>query len=239
MIRFRNFLPLAAILVGAAVLGAPARARATFEMHLHSAATGADVVITDNGAGDLNPALGVITFSGAVGNFAINVNTGESKPVLGSATAPQMDLNFLATKLVGSPADTLTVEISDQGFLTSPLSVGGQVGGTFSGSVTGVTALDAFDNGNTLFGTAGGSKTATFTSSPFSGTLPILPVTGATPYSLTERVVITAGAGAGTTSGDFEINSVPAPAGLVLALAALPVLGLGAWVRRRRVPIPA
>jgi hypothetical protein len=144
-----------------------------------------------------------------------------------------MDLNFQASKIAGSGADTLTIAISDVGFVTSPLTLGTQIGGTFSGSITQVTDQAFFDNTNVNFGTAGGSSALqTFTTTPFSGT-GSLAVSGATPYSLTEQIVITAGAGAGNTSGDYEL-SVPAPAGLILALSGTPVLGFGAWLRRRR-----
>jgi hypothetical protein len=54
------------------------------------------------------------------------------------------------------------------------------------------------------------------------------------PYSVTERLVINFSASGGVVSLDAgETVSNPAPAGFVLAVTAMPVLGFGAWLRRR------
>src|SRR5207244_4992543 len=58
-----------------------------------SADGGAPVTITDQLAGDMNPAVGAVTFLGPVGDFSFNVSTGFTKPILGSALSPSMDLN--------------------------------------------------------------------------------------------------------------------------------------------------
>ena len=120
-----------------------------------------------------------------------------------------MALSFNATKFAGSAADAVTVEISDQGFTTSPLAMTAQVGGTLSGSVSQVTSQAFFDNGNASFGTGGGSSALeTFTTGSFNATDP-LAVGGATPYSLTERVVVSGGVGGGISTGSFELSSPP------------------------------
>jgi len=195
-------------------------------MHLKTGA-GVETFITDvDGDGD-------ITFSGTFGSFILNLHSGLSKPALGTAAVPHMDLTFRASSTI---TDTLLVEISDQGFSTSPLAMAAKIGGTLSGGITSVKADATFDSGNVLFGGAAPpGYTQTFTTGSFAGTGGFQ-VTGATPYSLTQRILITA-TGAGLTSGDFEINAVPAPAGLVLALSATPVLGIGAWLRRRKAVV--
>jgi len=53
------------------------------------------------------------------------------------------------------------------------------------------------------------------------------------PLGLTS-LVIPAGGAQFQFTGTTTLTAVPAPAGVVLALTALPVLGLGRWVRRRR-----
>lgn len=227
----RKFIVAATVAV-AFLCGSANSAEATFQMRI-STSSGFSTTITDLGG------TGVITFNGTAGNFSINVDTGLSRPALGSAAAPNMDLNFLARKVGNSDADVLTIEISDQGYTTSPLPINTQIAGTFSGSVTQVVASAFFDNGNALYMNGGGSTySQTFTTTPFSGT-GSFNVSGAAPYSLTEKIVITGGVGGGLSSGDFEINAAPAPAGLVLALSGMPALGLGAWIRRRRSAIVA
>lgn len=238
MFRVRNLLMLAV----AAMLWTAGSASATFQMKISwTSGGGGSILLTDQDfvgpPPDSNPALGVITYIGGAGLFDIQVDTGTSKPVLGSAAAPQMDINYIVTK-TGGGAESLTIEISDDGFVTSPLAMKGQFGGTFGGTVTSVSAVSYFDNTNTLFGTAGGSSTGmSFAASPFAG-VESMDITGVTPYSLMQRVVINADAGAATSSGDYHIlPAVPAPAGLILGLIGVPVLGLGAWLRQRRAPV--
>lgn len=180
----------------------------TFQMRL-TTASGFNLTITDGDGNDGNANPGQITYIGAAGSFALNVDVGSTKPFQGSAQSPHLSLGFLATKLSGSPADTLTLEISDQGFVTSPLTMTALTGGTLSGSIAKVSSQGFFDNNNTLFGTTGGSSPLeTFTTPAFDAT-DAFPVTGATPYSLTQRLVVTAGESGGVTSGSFELRSPP------------------------------
>jgi len=240
------------MLLGAAAWGTPTKAEAVFLLRISDGTT--TILVQDNaGAGTVTPVgnttnadaagtigiAGVVQFTGSIGAWALTVNTGESQPFIGSLTAPHMDLNYSATH--GTGASVLTIEISDQGFTTSPLSMTTSIGGTLSGAVSSVKFETGFSNANTLFGGAA-AVSQTFVTTAYSqgGSFN---VTGSTPYSLTERIVITAGAtSGGLATGDAEIqstSSVPAPAGLALALAGLPVLGIGAWIRRRRVPAAA
>src|SRR5262249_4385702 len=75
------------LVVAAALLGSATPAHATFQMRITSS-LGGSVTITDQDftnppapgtAPDANATLGVITFSGGVGGFTIQVNTGSSK----------------------------------------------------------------------------------------------------------------------------------------------------------------
>jgi hypothetical protein len=232
---------------GVAVLGVAAlalllagtgRADAGFKMMLSDSLDGASVTIADNGLGDLNPALGVITFSGTVGEFAINVTSGLSKPVLGSLSLPQMDLNSLDTKLAGSAADTLTIKLTDTDFV--PFSGLGTLtttaGGTLAGSVTSMKVQAFLDPTNTEFGTPGPGAQLTFSTSPFAGSNSVGFGPLAAPYSLTMVETITAGAGAGSISFDNHlfVTNAPEPASLtLLGLGALGLLGYG-WRKRRQ-----
>ena len=107
-----------------------------------SADGGAPVTITDQLAGDMNPAVGAVTFLGPVGDFSFNVSTGFTKPILGSALSPSMDLNSVDISSAASGTHNLVVEFSDTGFgpVNSAFHLG--IGGTTTGSVLYQAFLD-------------------------------------------------------------------------------------------------
>jgi hypothetical protein len=238
----RKFL-CAAMLAVVGLVGSTSHAGADFQLRLSDSIGTTPRTITDNGAGDSNPNAGVITFNGSFGAYLVTFTAALSKPVSGSVAEPNMDLNFLVAKAAGSVADTITIETSDTDFTTSPLSLGAAVGGTFGGPISQVT-YQTFSGNNTNFDESGSSSALlTFTSSPFSGTS-TLNVPAGSPYSLTEKVVITGASGFGSSSGDGTL-SVPAPANLaggfhrpalvgVRRLAASPEAGLNCFRGSRR-----
>jgi len=57
-------------------------------------AGGDDLIVQDNAAGDTIASLGAISFATSAFGYSLLVNTSQSKPMLGSATAPQLDLTF-------------------------------------------------------------------------------------------------------------------------------------------------
>src|SRR3954470_677426 len=62
---------------------------------------GDDFIIQDNTAGDTIAMAGAISLSTTAFGYTLLVNTSQSKPVVGSATAPQLDLTFSATSGAG------------------------------------------------------------------------------------------------------------------------------------------
>jgi hypothetical protein len=209
---FRRFM-MAAIVAGIATLAGPSRSEAALTLRL-SDGVNPTVTVVD---GDND---GVVVFNGAIGTWTINVTTGISKPNLGPAT---MDLN--SVNVTNSSGGTLTIDLSDDGFVGPHSGHVLGVGGTTSGSVS---FMAAGGNSNTLFDLSNASSVLNFNSSPYAGTA-LLPSGGNDPYSLTIRAVITH-TGAGATSFNAELEPVPAPAGLILAATALPFVGL---LRRR------
>jgi hypothetical protein len=177
----------------------------------------------------LSPSAGVYTFLGTVGDYSVNVTTGEGSPVL---SLGNLDLNSIDTA-PGSSSGPLTIEWSENGITTVADSWTMAFGGTFdsgSGSTISNTAYES--NSNTFFATTNtiGTIVPTFSGTSFSGN-GSGSVSGVTaPYSLTEVVTLD---GVGTTnySGDASLASTPEPASVVLLISV--VLGSVIALRRK------
>jgi hypothetical protein len=176
------------------------------------------IVVTDNGAGDINPLAGAVTFNGPLGtNFILNVSTGLTKPLVGSASSPSIDLNSID---LATGAGTLTITFSETGFTAFPGILTGRIGGTVGdgGSLTNVVmqnALNLVTNGP-------------FGPGEFSGHNSAALIDGA-PYSLTQTAILTFGEGGGMTSFDAAANVVPTPdGGTTLTMLGISLLAVGA-----------
>ena len=91
---------LSAVAVLACAMGASAPAIAVFVARICNdlqCMGGDDVIVQDNAAGDSIGMSGAISFATAAFGYTLVVNTSQSKPVIGSATAPQLDLSFVVT----------------------------------------------------------------------------------------------------------------------------------------------
>jgi PEP-CTERM motif-containing protein len=218
----RNFC--GRLLFGAVLSGFVAQANALPILRLVSSG-GSDVTVTDTD-GD-----GVVQYSGALNGWTtFNLTTGFSKPILGSAAAPFLDIFSANMSSDGGPV-SLSIWLTDTDF--TPSSVGqmiSAIGGTTQGSVTFETFADA---SNTAFGQATSLATIVSTTAPaFSGMAGAL-WGSATDYSLTLLVTIThSGGGPRFTSLDASLQ-VPEPSTLLLFGAGLLALG-GAGLSRRR-----
>jgi|GraSoiStandDraft_5_1057265.scaffolds.fasta_scaffold55070_3 hypothetical protein len=224
----------AALLLGAA----PASAAFVAEICGNASCTGTSFTATDNGPGDVNPILGAIALIGTLDGYNVLVNLSQSKPVLGSATAPQMDLNFTVTSgpnaATGTPAPTGSVFMfaSDTGFVSGANPVLLTIGGTNSGGSGTVNASVWGGNSNTALDTSHliGSL-GPFTAAAFSGiaTDPFAPSTS--PFSVTLGVDVTRTT-AGTTTGDFNMSAVPESS--TWAMMILGFVGIGFMAYRKR-----
>jgi len=196
-------------------------ADAAFIMNLEDLDTNTSVQIIDNGVGDTNTTLGLISFIGAVGSsFGVNVTTGISKPLIGDSQFASLDLSSVnvTTALAGS----LQISLTDTGFGFGSSSIDqilltNIISGVTDGTITSQGYLDF---GNNEFG-IGGPTTGLITNGPgaFSGSsgINISSPFSSSPFSLTEIITITHSAAGQITSFDKELTaSVPEPDTLLL-----------------------
>jgi hypothetical protein len=203
---------------------------------------GAAVVCADGASCDLSTTSGVVMVSNTFsGDYAVNITTGITKPVLPGAT---MDLNNVTITTLAPGAHTLQIMFSETGFTipstgaatsSGTASFGGTLQNLFGPSASTVSASAYFSSSNTLFGlgtligTSGtipatGAFASNFTGpGPSSGT-----------FSLTQVLNLST-TGPGTVfSGDFSLAVNPEPSSLVLMSSVLLFALAAARLKLRR-----
>lgn len=197
------------------------------------------VTIADGGVGDVNGTAGRISFFGTIDGFSINLTTGISKPVIGTAEVAQLDLSSF--QISGSAAGILTVRLTDTGYTSETVGAAvSAVGGNTQGTVSIQTYLDRdnaeFGTGDLLtdFGVLSGSG---FSADDATAIDPSVNNDGLSPYSLTIVATVTHDIAGQVTGFDALLQTavseadVPAPASM--AVFAFGLAALGALRRRR------
>lgn len=231
----RKFFAVVALLAGAALFAAPNSARATFELSIRI--DGGPMTLVASGAD-----FGAISYTGtASGIFDIRILGGSSTN--GNALSDLLGSTTRVTNLTGAN-HVLQVFLTQTNYSLpsgNPLIVSSSMGGTVNtGTVVLTNIFQAYaDATNAAYGTGGftnGPQTAVASGSSFdTGSVSGL-FTRSGDYSLTSVVTLDMSGGAVMNySNQINVQNVPAPAGLVLALSGMPVLGVGTWLRRRKV----
>jgi hypothetical protein len=223
---------LVAALALACVAGTSSKADAAFIAAICDDLTctgGNDTLVTDNGAGDTIGSAGAINFTTSAFGYVLVVNTSQSKPIIGSASVPQLDLTFTATT-IASGGGQIFLYAGDTDFVGAHsfnLSIGGTNSGG-SGTVTGRAWGGSTNNALTFSPLL--ATTGPLTGAAFSALVPGSYVPTVSPYSLSIGVAINRTT-AGTTTGDLNL-SVPEPASMTLF--GLGLLGTALSRRRRQ-----
>ena len=98
------------------------------------AGAGGAVEVVDQGAGDMNPLLGGVTYIGSTGGFVLNVTTGVSAPLIGGPDSAEIASASLSVS--SRQGGTLSIWISDDDFSLAGVPLGAPV--TAVASVGGV-----------------------------------------------------------------------------------------------------
>jgi len=232
---------------GAVLLIAPAPARASFLLTITVGGDSATYNFGDAMGTFVGSASGTFTSSGPVGNEKIEFigdvdglhfdarTTNTNSP--GTALLAKLNLSGGEIDNNNLTATTFTISSSADGYMqpASPPPVRFSASGT-TNQQSGTTSNATFSATAGLFALSTNIPNASDTdskSSPTATAVVFLPA----PYTMTATLTATlSGSGTiGNIGGTAAITTTPEPSTLVALAAGAPVIGLGRWLRRRKV----
>jgi hypothetical protein len=211
-----------AALAVAAILGAPARAHAAFELEYSTTGVGGPFTVVTGTPTFITTTIDGLTISATASNSTSAPTTTIDLGVEGSATSA-LDL-------------VVRVWLSDIPTAPGPQNLHFDFTGSVEGSGTLTEHTWVQSDNTTAFSLSGNLANTGALTPNASGNIGF---DGTVPYSATleNHFVLTDDEASISSDNNNSITSssaVPAPAGLVLVLTGLPVLGVGSWLRRRK-----
>jgi len=222
-------------LFGLLFMASAPNAMAVVELQLTVGTT--TITVVDGGSGDLCGATDCVTFSGTIGGWSINVDTGVS------GTNPNfLDLNYDSGTKSNNPG-TLTIAASDNNFTPTAGGFTFDAGGT-NALLGGSVQFQAFaSSSNLLFDTTNPvvAPTMTFGTGAYSNTVVGSGLTTG-PYSMTivETVTCTTcsqGRQFNVQTGDSMLTANPVPEPAAVTLLGGLLLLVGGAIRRRTLRV--
>lgn len=195
------------------------------------------VTVQDNVGADGSALAGFVSYNAPVGTFAgwsVILSAGVTKPLVGSASAPQLDLNWNVVRS-GPGSGNLKIYFSENGFNlagNTPVIVG--AGGTLGTTAANTLNVSSYyDSGNAVL-----QPTTLLTSHNFSGpgafsgndaaNAPADPA-----VAFTVKVDVTMAAGE-VTSGDVHLYTAVPEGGSMVTFLGTALLALGFYASRRK-----
>ncbi len=196
------------------------------------------VTVQDGGVGDGSAQAGFVSYTATPGTFAgwsVILSAGTTKPIIGSATAPELDLNWSITRTAGAGNGTLTVLFSENGFnLATPGSAVTASGGTLGTSAANSATIRTYYAGNNVEL----NQANLLTSQVFNGPNPFgQNALGAVPADPTVAFTVRLDlvqAGGQITSGDIHLFVNAPEGGSMVTFLGTALLALGAFAARRK-----
>ena len=199
------------------------------------------VTVSDGGVGDGSAIAGFVQYSPPAGTFAgwsVILSGGITKPVIGSVTAPELDLTWQIARTAGAGNGTLTVLFSENGFNLATVGSAQTASGGTLGTSVGLNANTATIRTYYAGNNVELNPATLLTSQVFTGPNPFgQSAFGAVPADPTVAFTVRLDlvqAGGQITSGDIHLFVNAPEGGSMVTFLGTALLALGAFAARRK-----